>query len=206
MPQITYGLSISGGGVSAQPAPIVRTCNAVIGSQPALPAGTGGGELTTRTSNTAGVITFASHSFADNDKVDIYWSGGQAYGANVDSHTGTTITISGAAGTNLPALNTTDLVVTKQVAVTLSIAYAVLQFLAVMFAYAASGVTSKGQITLKDSGGSVLLNIVLTPGQPVTYDVAGGVANPFSSDVASAVASNGDASNAATLSIVAGEN
>jgi hypothetical protein len=206
MPQITYGASIAGGGVSIQPAPIVRTVNTAIGAQPALPAGTGGGQLTTRTSNTAGVITFASHTFADNDKVDIYWSGGQAYGANVDSHTSTTITISGAAGTILPVLNTTGLVVTKQVAVTLSFAYTLLQFLALLFSFTSTSITSKGQITFKDSGGSVLLNVVLTPGQQAIYDVAGGTANPFSSNVASAVASNGDASNAATLNLVAGEN
>jgi hypothetical protein len=64
MPQITYGASIAGGGVSIQPAPIVRTVNTAIGAQPALPAGTGGGQLSTRTSNTAGVITFASSHLA----------------------------------------------------------------------------------------------------------------------------------------------
>lgn len=204
MPQITKGLSIQGGGVSVQPPPVIRTVNESIGSQPSLPAGTAG-TLSTRTSGTAGVVTVASHTLADNDKVDIFWSGGQCYGANVDSHTSTTITFSGAAGTALP-IATTAVVITKQVAITLALAYAVLQYLAVMFGFTSQSITSKGQITFKDSGGSVLLNIALTPGQPVDYDIAGGVTNPFSANVASAVASNGDSTSAATLNIIAGQN
>jgi hypothetical protein len=70
---------------------------------------------------------------------------------------------------------------TKQVAVTLSFAYTLLQFLALLFSFTSTSITSKGQITFKDSGGTVLLNVVLTPGQQAVYDVAGGTANPFSS-------------------------
>lgn len=204
MPQISYSASIQGAGVSIQPPPVVRTVNAAIGSNPSLPAGTAG-TLSTRTSNTAGVVTVAAHTLADGDKVDIFWSGGQCYGANVDSHTSTTITFSGAAGTVLP-IATTPVVITKQVAVTLAITYTLLQFLALLFSFTSSSISSKGQITFKDSGGSVLANIVLTPGQQAVYDVAGGTANPFSGNVASAVASNGDSASSATLSIVVGEN
>lgn len=204
MPQITYGASISGGGVSIQPAPIVRTVNSANGLQPSLPAGTAG-TLTTRTSNTAGVVTVAAHTLIVGDKVDIFWSGGQCYGANVDAQTGTTVTFSGAAGTVLPAASTA-VVITKQVSVNITLVHTLLQFLALLFSFTSTGITSKGQITFKDSGGSVLANVVLTPGQQAIYDIAGGTANPFSAAVASAVASNGDSTSAATLAIVAGEN
>jgi hypothetical protein len=204
MPQLTYGVSISSGGVSIQPPPVVRSGNNIFGSQPSLPAGTAG-TLSTRTSDTAGVVTVASHALNNGDKVDIFWSGGQCYGANVDSNTATTLTFSGAAGTVLP-IATTAVVITKQVAVTMDITYALLQFLAVMASFVTASITSKCQVTFKDSGGSVVLNLVLTPNQPAVYDIVAGTANPFSANIESAVASCGSSAEAATLSVAGIQN
>jgi hypothetical protein len=145
MPQISYSVAIQGAGLSIQPPPVLRSGNTGIGSQPPLPAGTGGGQLTTRTSNTAGIITFASHTFLVGDKVDVYWTGGQAYGANVDAKDATTITISGLAGTVLPALNTTGLVVTKQVSVSIAIVYTLLQFLSLLFSFTSQASRAKAR-------------------------------------------------------------
>ena len=63
------------------------------------------GVLTTRTSDTEGVITLGSSHGFSNDYVDVRWTGGsriQAFGSTGS----TTITISGGTGDNLPAVGT----------------------------------------------------------------------------------------------------
>ena len=65
------------------------------------------GTLTTRTSDSVGVVTVASHSITTSDTVAIFWGGGYRYGVAVSATGATTISIgSGGAGSVLPASST----------------------------------------------------------------------------------------------------
>jgi hypothetical protein len=64
------------------------------------------GTLTTRTNDTAGVITVEEHSFAAADIIDIYWADGTQLEATVSGTTATTITFSGGNGDVLPVATT----------------------------------------------------------------------------------------------------
>ena len=65
------------------------------------------GTLTTRTSDSVGVVTVASHAITVSDTVAVFWAGGYRYGVAVSAQTATTISIgSGGAGDVLPAAST----------------------------------------------------------------------------------------------------
>lgn len=67
------------------------------------------GSLTTRGSNTAGTVTMTNtttHGIVDGQRIDLYWSGGQAYGATVGTVAGAAVPFTGAAGTVLPIATT----------------------------------------------------------------------------------------------------
>lgn len=70
----------------------------------ALPAAIAG-TLTTRTSAVAGVLTVASHTFADGAGVFIFWDDSVQY-AIVSSSTSTTITFASGVGKALPIADT----------------------------------------------------------------------------------------------------
>lgn len=76
-------------------------------ASPTIPAAADG-DLTTRTSNTAGTLTMdsAGHGIATGDRFDIYWAGGQCYGAIAGTVAGASIPFTGAAGDVLPAAAT----------------------------------------------------------------------------------------------------
>jgi hypothetical protein len=145
MPQISYSVAIQGAGLSIQPPPVLRSGNTGIGVA-AAPAG----RHRRRPAHHAHQQHGRHHHvrqppFLVGDKVDVYWTGGQAYGANVDAKDATTITISGLAGTVLPALNTTGLIVTKQVSVSVSIVYTLLQFLSLLFSFTSQASRAKAR-------------------------------------------------------------
>jgi len=73
----------------------------VIKAQPAV--------LTTRTNNTAGTLTMNnnSHGITTGQRVDLYWSGGQCYGAIVGTVAGTSVPIASVSGGSvLPSTST----------------------------------------------------------------------------------------------------
>ncbi|MBK8916297.1 MAG: hypothetical protein IPM64_17170 [Phycisphaerales bacterium] len=62
------------------------------------------GELTTRTSNTAGVVTLpAGHPYEAGDVVTLMFTGGYRCAVLVADATATTVTLSGGSGSNLPS-------------------------------------------------------------------------------------------------------
>jgi hypothetical protein len=72
------------------------------------------GRLSTRTSDTAGVITtIYSHGLTNTDNAIMFWKGGQRTG-DISSGTSTTVTFSGLSGDALPPLNT-NLTISKYV-------------------------------------------------------------------------------------------
>jgi hypothetical protein len=65
------------------------------------------GTLTTRTSDSVGIVTVASHSITTADTVAIFWTGGYRYGVAVSATAATTISVgSGGSGDVLPASST----------------------------------------------------------------------------------------------------
>ena len=78
------------------------------------------GTLTTRTSDSVGIVTVASHSITTSDTVAVFWAGGYRYGVAVSATDSTTISIgSGGAGDVLPA-SSTALTICKETTLTFS--------------------------------------------------------------------------------------
>lgn len=93
-------------GLKAVDAVLTRSDETMASSEITLNAAVAG-TLTTRTNDSTGVITVASHAITDSDTVAVFWSGGYRYGVAVSATTGTTISIgSGGAGDNLPTQDT----------------------------------------------------------------------------------------------------
>ena len=85
---------------------VIREDETQASSDVSLPAAVSG-TLTTRTSDSVGVVTVASHSITTSDKVAVFWSGGYRHNVAVSATSGTTISIgSGGSGDNLPAAST----------------------------------------------------------------------------------------------------
>lgn len=67
------------------------------------------GVLTTHTTNATGTMTMtnSSHGLTTGQRVDLYWTGGQCYGAVLGTVSGTTVPIASVSGgSNLPASST----------------------------------------------------------------------------------------------------
>lgn len=84
---------------------ISRSADGSIRQTISLPAAVSG-TLSTRTSDTAGVLTVAGHALQMGDIIDIYWDGGRRYDVDVDSVAGDDVTFSGGTGDVLPAQDT----------------------------------------------------------------------------------------------------
>jgi len=64
------------------------------------------GTLSTRTTDTTGVLTITDTTLEIGDVIDIYWDGGRCYDVDVDNVVGNDVTFSGGAGDVLPAVDT----------------------------------------------------------------------------------------------------
>lgn len=104
--QGTISITASIGGVSIQTTTTVEAT--AQGSQDVALDIAQEGDLTTRTSDTAGTFTAdsAGHGIVDADVVDLYWSGGVAYGAIVGTVASDVIPFTAASGDVLPSQDT----------------------------------------------------------------------------------------------------
>lgn len=191
----TIGKTVTIAGIQIQ-ATATRSEAGLIGQDVNLPAGLAG-TLTTRTSNTEGVLTVASgHGVSGGDKIDIYWEGGLRYGATVDSVTSTTITFGTAgagAGDNLPAADTA-LVVAEQVTIDEAFDGDDLQMIVAAATFTAGGSNARAHVAFLDAGGDVLFAVELADGEGWDWTADTGVANPLTGDpVASIKVSAGTA-------------
>ena len=84
-----------------------------------LPAGNGGGTLTTRTSDSNGVVTASGHDIVSAEIVDVFWTGGVRYGMTA-TVAGDAVTVDGGAGTVIPAKDTAE-VITATVVIDLNV-------------------------------------------------------------------------------------
>lgn len=195
MPQATYGVSLAVGGVSIQK-PVVREGDHPNSYEVKLPAGKSG-TLSTRTSDTAGTVTAASHGLAQNDVVDVHWGTSSVrYGMTVGIVAGDDVPVSGGAGDVLPAANTA-VVITKQVSINTQIDGDAIQIIG----FISEG--AKAHVDMQDSGNATIEEIDLAADAAIIHDIAGGATNVFTGNpIAKTKASNGSSSVEATLKIV----
>ena len=150
----------------------------------ALPAGNTG-ELTTRSTDTGGVITLVTgHNITDGDTVDLFWTGGRRYGVTAAVVTNA-VTISGGTGDNLPA-ETTNITVCEQVVIDdLAIIGDNVEWLAIVYSNASTP-TARASLDIHDSGGSEyqedLVHHAALGGCSNVYNVEGGDTNPIAGD------------------------
>jgi len=187
----TINSSVSIGGVAVS-SNLQRTGSGLanyIADLPIAKAGT----LSTRTSDTAGIITLAAgHGITDADEVDVYFSDGSvAYAATVTAYDTTTITIAGASGDALP---TEDAAVTVGVVQDLDVDIEGddLKMLAIHATSAASVI-----LTTDDSGDTVELAKLLTANEAYTWAYDTGVTNPIASDTITHIQASCGSSSAA---------
>lgn len=104
---VTVQKNISGGLISASMTQSV-TDNVGVLANPNVPAAQPG-VLTTHTTNTTGTMTMtnSNHGITTGQRIDIYWTDGQCYGAVAGTVSGTSVPIASVSGgSNLPASST----------------------------------------------------------------------------------------------------
>ncbi|MGD8453659.1 MAG: hypothetical protein PVJ57_17745 [Phycisphaerae bacterium] len=150
-----------------------RTADAHLGLDPTLPAAKSG-TLSTRTSDTAGTLTLSTgHGFAEGDVVDIYWTGGCCYGAEVGVVVGNDVPFTGAAGDVLPPESATITVQEQQVHN--------IDFVGDLAVAIAAHCSQKSQL-LFWANSSVVLAIPLAAGEPWFWLDGQTAANPLASE------------------------
>jgi hypothetical protein len=197
MPSLAYGVSL--GSINQS---VVRSGDAKIELEIALPAGKAG-TLTTRTDDNTGIVTVGSgHGITISDTVDVYWETGRRYGVDVTAQDATTISIDLGAGDNLPTA-TTAVVIVKQVPFNLALDGDNAKIVGV--SYEVAGASGYGcRVTLFDSADDTITGLYLEANAPNVVDVEGGQTNPYTGDpITDGVASNGSGTEAATLKIQA---
>jgi len=101
--QITISGDVGGAPMNTN---ISRTADGQISHEVQVPAAKTG-TLTTRTTDTTGTLTMQTgHGFVQNDKIDLYWTGGRRYNVVVGTVAGDSVPISGGSGDILPAQGT----------------------------------------------------------------------------------------------------
>jgi hypothetical protein len=103
---ITFNKSVNGF-VGATESVTITDIDGIL-ANPTIPAAQPA-VLTTHTTNTTGTLTMTntSHGITTGQRIDLYWTGGQCYGAIAGTVSGTTVPIASVSGgSNLPASST----------------------------------------------------------------------------------------------------
>lgn len=176
---------------------------------PVIPA-TQQGTLTTRTSDSAGVVTLQSgHAIATSDIVDLYWDGGARYGMEA-TVAGDEVTVSGGTGDALPPVSTA-LTMAKQVLIDpLCIDGNKAQIVGIIYRNNADP-PARAQIDLRDSGNATVRQHSLVteaaPGGLVITDVANGDTNIYAGNpITKAVMSHNSVIASASMFLLFGLN
>lgn len=204
MTTITYGLSISGGGISIQPQPVTRTNSGPIGLEDTLTAAKTG-TLTTRTDANTGTLTMAEgHGLTDAQVIDIYWTGGVQYGVTVGTVSTNSVPIDSGIGDDLPTADTAITAVVQS-SINLSIDGDETDILAVVLETTDKTLRTAGHVQFIDASSDEIAEIDLVANVPQVWDIAGGSANPFTGDpitVLKASQANSTSTETYTLKVV----
>jgi len=105
MPSATMTSSLIVAGLSMSSS-LSKTTDGAITQEVSLVAGMAG-TLTTKASDTAGTVTVtATPTMSNSDTVNLFWSGGSAYGATVGTISSMAIPFTGASGDSMPDQDT----------------------------------------------------------------------------------------------------
>lgn len=178
MATVTHAQSISGGGVSIQTQPVIRTNSGAIGLEDTLSAAKTG-TLTTRTDNNTGTLTMAaSHGITTGQIIDIYWSGGVQRTVTVGTVATNEVPIDGGIGDNLPA-DETAITAVVQKSINLAIDGDNADIIAVVLETVDKSLRTAGNVQFLDGSAAVIAEIDLVANVPQVWDIEGGSANPF---------------------------
>lgn len=194
---ITYGVSVSGGGISMQSS-IVRTGSASIGLAEVLPAAKTG-TLSTRTDDTDGELTMsAGHGITTGSLIDLYWDGGVRYGVVVGTVAGNAVPISGGAGDDLP-LSATAITATLRTIANLLIDGDNVGLIAFELQTTDRQLRVPGRITFRDASDAAVAQLDVVSNVPRVFDFEGGATNILTGNpITSIVASTGGSSTTET--------
>jgi len=156
---------------------------------PAAEAGT----LSTRTTDTTGVLTITDTALEIGDVIDIYWDGGMRYDVDVDNVVAAAVTFSGGAGDNLPAQDD-PITAAEQVTIDTDFDGADLVAIGALS-------TQRGHLSFQESDVTEV-SVELTASEPWFWVNGQEIANPLVATVVGAIkASQASASATATLNI-----
>jgi hypothetical protein len=177
---VTFASSISGGGLAIQSS-VVRSGTASISLAETLPAAKAG-TLSTRTNDTTGTLTMAGgHGITTGQIIDLYWAGGMRYGVVVGTVATNSVPISGGAGDNLPIATT---VITASVQQNINLFIDGDETKIIAFALRTNDPQSRvaGHLSFFDAANDLIAEIDLVANVPSIFDLASGIANPFTGD------------------------
>jgi hypothetical protein len=199
MPQATYGLTLSVGGVSIQKT-AVRSGDHSNTYEVALPAALPVGSWVKTDPDTA-AGTFSPGHGQTTGVYDVYWTGGLRYGVTI-TVTGDALALEGGTGTDFPETGNLTVVACKQVSINTAIDGDAIEIIGFSLEYADSGATSVGHVDLQDSGPATIEEIDLNANVPLVYDIDGGATNVFTGNpIVATKASHNNTAAAATLKI-----
>jgi hypothetical protein len=182
MPQITHSQSITGGGVTIQTLPVVRTSSAYIGLEDTLTAAKAG-TLSTRTDANTGTLTMeASHGITTGQIIDLYWSGGVQYGVTVGTVSVNSVPIDLGIGDDLP-IATTAITAVVQTSMNLTIDGDNTAIIAVVVETIDSALRTAGHVQFRDVSNNEIAELDFVTNVPRIWDITGGSANPFTGAV-----------------------
>lgn len=201
---VTHAQSISGGGITIQTQPVIRTNSGPIGLEDTLTAAKVG-TLTTRTDANTGTLTMdAGHGLVDADVIDLYWDGGVQYGVVVGTVATNSVPIDTGIGDDLP-IATTVITAVVQKSVNLSIDGDNADLVAAVIETTDKALRTAGHVQFRDASNAEVAEIDFVTNVPQVWDITGGSANPFTGNVITnlrASQANSTATEAYTLKII----
>jgi hypothetical protein len=199
MPQASYGITLSVGGVSIQKTAI-RTGDHSNTYEITLPAALAVGSWVKTDLDTA-AGTFSPGHGQTTGVYDVYWDGGLRYGVTI-TVTGDTLALEGGTGTDFPDTGNLTVVACKQVSINTAIDGDAIEIIGFSLEYADSSATSVGHVDLQDSGPATIEEIDLNANVPLVYDIDGGATNVFTGNpIVATKASHNNTASSATLKI-----
>jgi len=197
----TYNIVVSIGGITINKQ-ISRTAdhpNPYSGvSLPAAKTGT----LSTRTNDTDGELTMtAGHGITTGQIIDIYWTGGVAYGATVGTVATNAVPFTGASGDVLPS-QATAITAAVQVIINTQIDGDAVKLFAICMESSDANSDSLGHIVFHDASHASIEEYDLVANAPRVMDVTGGDANLLTGNlITHAHATNGDSGTSETVTM-----
>jgi hypothetical protein len=175
----TYGISVSGSGLSIQ-ASVIRSGSAPIGLSESLGAAKTG-TLSTRTDDDTGTLTMTGgHGLTDGQEIDIYWDGGVHRGATIGTVATNSVPFDGGTGT-LPAQSTPVTVFVRSTA-NVYIDGDNAGLIAVEIKTPDRTLRNKASVECYDADDDLIATLNLTTNVPQVFDLEGGATNPFTGD------------------------